>query len=138
MSKISFRQLSFIEYQSRCAWTILKRMADHTADYFLRSAAPQDAGLIAAQRAAMFRDMGHVSPEQSERLREASEPWVAGLLAQGHYFGWLVEYGTAVVAGGGIILRDWMPAPGCYRVGRWGHIVNVYTHPDHRRRGLAS
>ena len=29
------------------------------------------------------------------------------------------------------------PVPGCLRVGRWAHIANVYTHPDHRRRGLA-
>jgi len=46
----------------------------------------------------------------------------------GDYIGGLVEYRRIVVAGGGIV-------PGCYRVGRWGHIANL--EPGHCRRGLA-
>jgi GNAT superfamily N-acetyltransferase len=85
----------------------------------------------------MFRDMGSVSAEDAELLRMASEPWLSGLLANGDYIGWLVEYRRIVVAGGGILVRELGPVPGCYRVGRWGHIVNLYTEPGHRRRGLA-
>src|SRR5438045_6699379 len=85
----------------------------------------------------MFRDMGSVSSEESALLRQASEPWLADHLGHGGYVGWLVEHGSAVVAGGGILVREIWPFPGCYRVGRWAHIVNVYTEPAHRRRGLA-
>jgi GNAT superfamily N-acetyltransferase len=70
-------------------------------------------------------------------MRRAAEPWVAGLLANGQYVGWLVERGGAVVAGGGMLIRESSPFPGCYRVGRWGHVVNVYTDSAHRRLGLA-
>src|SRR6476646_3196372 len=106
-------------------------------EYLIRRAGLSDAPIIASQRAAMFRDMGDVTAEESILLRQASEPWVTGLLSNGSYFGWFVEHGSAVIAGGGIIVRDSMPVPGCYRVGRWAHIVNVYTEPGHRRRGLA-
>ena len=51
--------------------------------------------------------------------------------------GWLVEQRRTVVAGGGIFVRELGPVPGCYRVGRWGHIANLYTEPAHRRHGLA-
>jgi len=81
--------------------------------------------------------MGRVSEGDSELLRRASEPWLSGLLANGDYIGWLVEHGKAVVAGGGIFVRESGPIPGCYRVGKWGHIANLYTEPGHRRRGLA-
>jgi GNAT superfamily N-acetyltransferase len=112
-------------------------MPDLSEGYAIRAAEVCDAPLIARQRAAMFRDMGSVSAEESELLRKASEPWLSGLLAAGHYFGWLVGHGRTVVAGGGVLVRELAPVPGCYRAGRWGHIMNVYTEPAHRRRGLA-
>jgi GNAT superfamily N-acetyltransferase len=112
-------------------------MQHSTDEYVIRPADPHDASLIARQRASMFRDMGNVSPEESELLRKASEPWLFELLAGGEYLGWLVEHERTVVAGGGIFVRTLGPLPGCYRVGRWGHIANFYTEPAHRRRRLA-
>jgi len=112
-------------------------MMPDSDEYVIRPAGPRDAQLVARQRAAMFRDMGSVSPEDAELLRSASEPWLSGLLANGDYIGWLVEHRRIVVAGGGILIRESGPVPGCYRVGRWGHIANLYTEPGHRRRGLA-
>lgn len=108
-----------------------------TNGYLLRTATASDAAIIARHRGLMFFDMGSVTRQQSETLIEATEPWMAGLLAAGNYAGWLIEAGGEVVAGGGIHLRELPPGPGCLKVGRWGHIVNVYTSPDHRRRGLA-
>jgi GNAT superfamily N-acetyltransferase len=112
-------------------------MPDLNEDYLIRIAAARDAGIIGEHRAAMFRDMGLLAPQQYESLRKASESWIAGLYANGQYVGWLVEHQTAVVAGGGILLRESFPVPECCRVDRWAHIVNVYTDPNHRRRGLA-
>jgi GNAT superfamily N-acetyltransferase len=112
-------------------------MAKTTAEYALRSALPADAALIARQRAAMFQDMGAVTRVEAEALREASEPWIAGLMANAEYVGWIVQRCGSDVAGGGIILLERGPAPGCNRIGRWAHIVNIYTAPEHRRRGRA-
>ncbi len=106
-------------------------------DYHIRVAEAHDTHVIAGQRAAMFRDMGILSPEEHELLVDAGERWIAGLLADRRYAGWLVEHGSVVVAGSGILIREWMPVPQCCRVGKWAHIANVYTDPKHRRRGLA-
>lgn len=85
----------------------------------------------------MFFDMSAVSHEESEELFVATGPWTAQLLLRGEYVGWLVEEHANVIAGGGIYLRELPPSPGCLKVGRWGHIANVYTAPAHRRRGIA-
>jgi GNAT superfamily N-acetyltransferase len=105
--------------------------------YLIRPAEVRDARIIAEHRGAMFRDMGLVSAEESNLLIDASETWLSGLLANEGYFGWLVEHEDLVVAGGGILLRELGPTPGCLRLGRWAHVVNIYTEPGHRRRGLA-
>jgi GNAT superfamily N-acetyltransferase len=105
--------------------------------YSSRLALPKDAGVIARHRAMMFRDMNAATQEESDELFTASVPWLEELLGAGEYVGWLVLLGNEVVAGGGVHLRDMAPVPGCYRKGRWGHIMNVYTVEAHRRRGLA-
>lgn len=48
---------------------------------------------------------------------------------------WKIQ--QAVIAGAGVLLREQFPIPGCYRVGIWAHIMNVYTVPAYRRQGLA-
>jgi len=103
----------------------------------LRSATLNDAEIIARHRALMFQDMGILSQEDAEPLFTASIPWFNRLLATQEYFGWVVLWEGEVVCGGGIHLREAGPTPGCPRVGRWGHIANIYTAPTHRRRGLA-
>ena len=105
--------------------------------YFLRPVTPGDENTIAFQRASMFRDMALISNEEAEELARASEAWISRLLQSGEYLGWFVLWENNIVAGGGIQLREMGPVPGCFRVGRWGHIANVYTDPAHRRRGVA-
>jgi GNAT superfamily N-acetyltransferase len=112
-------------------------MLSQSAEYTIRPATIGDAGTIARHRATMFRDMDSVTDEQAEVLRVESEPWLAGLLASGGYAGWLCFQGSVIVAGAGILLQEIGPRPGCYRMGRAAHVVNVYTARDHRRRGIA-
>jgi GNAT superfamily N-acetyltransferase len=85
----------------------------------------------------MFRDMGMVFAVEFDVLCKASEDWFAPRLASGEYIGWLVEQSGAVVAGGGVLLREMWPVPGCCRAGRWAHVGNIYTERGQRRRGLA-
>ena len=112
-------------------------MHSNLAQYSLRAASPADAGTIARHRALMFRDMGSISDHEVEPLFASSVRWLTALLAAREYAGWLALQGTVIVAGGGVQLRDVGPVPGCLRMGRWGHISNLYTAPDHRRHGLA-
>jgi len=100
--------------------------------YTLRAATAADAARIAAQREAMFTDMG---TEYRETVAQFA-PWVERHLQAGTYVGWFVERGAQVVAGAGLLLHDWSPHfldPQPLRA----YLQNVYTLPEHRGLGLA-
>jgi len=107
--------------------------------YSIRAANTADVEIIAHQRAMIFQDMG-ILPDgdtEAEALLSATISWLHGLFAKQEYIGWLVQDREEIVAGGGIQLREKGPIPNCCRIGRWGHILNIYVIPAHRRRGLA-
>jgi GNAT superfamily N-acetyltransferase len=112
-------------------------MSDALPYYRIRPAEPRDVGVIAHHRAAMWRDISGLSADEYQSLRLACEEWTARLFAANEYAGWLVEQAGTTVAGGGLLIREHGPYSGRYGTGLWAHIVNVYTEPPHRRRGLA-
>ena len=112
----------------------MKRIPD---SYSLRSALPAYAEVIARHRVMMFQEMKAVTTEESEMLFAASSRWLEDVLRAGEYAGWFLMFGGKIVAGAGVHLREAGPVPGCCRVGRGGHIMNVYTVEAHRGRGLA-
>lgn len=106
-------------------------------DLTLQRATTDDAALIAHHRRAMFTDMGNTDTARLAAMEAEFAAWVREKLARQEYLGWfLVNAAGEVVAGAGLWLMDWPP----HVVGasaRRGNILNVYTHPDYRRRGLA-
>lgn len=62
--------------------------------------------------------------------------WVPGKVQAGEYLGLLVLCGEDVVAGAGLVLLDWGPGRGSPNPLR-ARLVNVWTHQDYRRQGLA-
>ena len=103
----------------------------------MRPVTVADAATISAHRAATFSGLGLADSETAAQILRESEPWMERLIATGEYIGWVIEDGEGVVAGAGIELRERGPVPGCLRVGRLAHVVNVYTEPRGRRQGYA-
>lgn len=66
----------------------------------------------------------------------AYERWVAARIERGIYTGVLAELDGGVIAGAGAVILDWGPTRG-EPTGLRARIVNVYTEPDWRRRGIA-
>ncbi|MFC5846934.1 GNAT family N-acetyltransferase [Deinococcus petrolearius] len=95
--------------------------------YTLRGVKAEDAVSVA----------GHRYPEAADHAeRPVYAAWLAGALAAGRYEGIMAECRGEVVAGAGLTLLEWGPTrghPGALR----GRLINVWTHPEHRRRGLA-
>lgn len=111
--------------------------------YTIRRAAIEDAGIIAHHRVAMFKDMGQVPTEALERaLLERSTVALEALLREGAYVGWLaIDPSGSVVAGAGAEVKPQLP-----RISHDGAavttapvplVVNVYTEPQLRGRGIA-
>ena len=102
-----------------------------------RRAFIKDAAKIAKHRRAMFRDMGYQDEAALDSMMARFLPWLEAKMTSGDYLAWLAVTDTdLVVAGAGLWLMDWPP----HMVGsgaRRGNILNVYTEPEFRRRGLA-
>ena len=84
--------------------------------------------------------MGFASGDGFAELSAACRPWFVDALARGRYLGWLIAPADApdtIVAGAGMLLQDLPPGPRDIRTTR-AYILNVYTEPEHRGRGLAT
>jgi GNAT superfamily N-acetyltransferase len=108
-----------------------------SADYRLRIATAADAEVIARHRVAMFRDMHALDERDADALYDASLVYLRRELASGAYRGWVIERDGTVVAGGGLIPQPGVPRPENIHGGEEAYLLNVYTDPAHRRRGLA-
>jgi GNAT superfamily N-acetyltransferase len=104
-------------------------------EYRIRPATLDDIDTLVHHRIAMFTDMG--TSMDAESVAPAFREWVARLLAEGTYRGWVAETDSGeIVAGGGVTLLPWPPGP-VSTGGRLAFVYNVYTEPPHRSRGLA-
>jgi GNAT superfamily N-acetyltransferase len=104
--------------------------------------------VLVHHRVGMFTDMG--VPMDVAALETAFRAWLSAMMPLATYRAWLVEthldqgdaaqgaggVSPVVVAGGGITILPWPPGPR-YMGDRLAFVYNVYTEPDHRRRGLA-
>jgi len=110
----------------------------------IRRATAQDAGIVAWHRARMFQDMGDVSRDAFEILRAKARARLKEWLDSGDYVGWLAtpaDQPEMVVGGAGVQLQPILPRPvnaSTVGEGRQGTVVNVFTEPQWRRRGIAA
>ena len=116
-------------------------MAD---DITIRMATVDDASIIVHHRHAMWFDMGRADPSALEAMDASFVLYVARALRDGTYLGWLAQtndpQGAApgqVVAGAGLIVHEWPSGPVCPAQPRRAYILNVYTEPEFRGRGIA-
>ena len=116
-------------------------------EFLIRQATPDNVAVIGWHRARMFQDMDLVPDELFESFRTKALDRLSKALASGNYFGWLVsepETPEKIIAGAGVIIRVVPPFPHRHEdgkitiaEGRQGLIVNVFTEPEWRRRGIA-
>jgi GNAT superfamily N-acetyltransferase len=111
--------------------------AHSSEEYTLRAATAADAMTIARHRVSMFRDMGMLDDHDAAALAAGSQAHLTTALADGTYVGWLIEHDGVTVAGAGVVLRPLLPRPESPNGGEDAEVLNVYTEPVHRHRGLA-
>lgn len=103
----------------------------------IRFATVEDAPTIVFQRRAMFEEIRDHAPGKLDAMDAAYHDWVRDRLISGEYIGWFVINDVQeIVAGAGMWIQALMPNP-MEATGYRGHVVNVYTSPDYRHRGLA-
>lgn len=105
--------------------------------YRTRLATPDDSCTLAEMRRQMFISMGKADDERMQTVLHAFTEWVADAIRRGIYIGWLVETAKSEpIANAGLLLLEWPPNLRDLGLVR-GYILNVWTSPDHRRKGIA-
>jgi GNAT superfamily N-acetyltransferase len=106
-------------------------------EYRIRQATLDDVDIITGHRYRMFREMGHGDPELQRRAMPVYVEWLRERMENGRYQGWLMlAPDNAVVAGVGLWLMDW--PTGVVDLAHFrGYVFNVWTEPEHRRKGLS-
>jgi GNAT superfamily N-acetyltransferase len=86
----------------------------------------------------MFEEMGFNDPIVLDQVVAASRDFIEKGLATGSYRGFLAVKGNnEVIAGAGLAITDWLAHPAAPKQSRRAYILNVYTAPDYRRKGIA-
>jgi GNAT superfamily N-acetyltransferase len=139
--------IASLEFQKRSGVVdpgVISLLDDMMESFQIRRATVQDAETVAWHRARMFQDMGEVSPDAFEILRAKARVRLEQWIESGDYVGWLATptgQPELVVAGAGVQLQPILPRPlntSTIGEGRQGTVVNVFTEPEWRRRGIAS
>ena len=106
------------------------------SEFSIREATPTDTDTLIHHRLGMYLAMG-IDPAVVASLEQPSREYFSRALREGDYRGWLVETPDGrVVSGGGIVISPW-PSNPRDPYPRRVMILNMFTEPQFRRRGLA-
>jgi ribosomal protein S18 acetylase RimI-like enzyme len=103
----------------------------------IRLAGLADAELIGRQRRQMFRDAGQPDDDVMAAMEREFVPWVRAKIAEDKYIGWLASEDGVVVGGAGLWLMEF-PPHFLDAVPVRAYLLNFYTAPEFRGRGLAN
>jgi GNAT superfamily N-acetyltransferase len=96
-----------------------------------------DLDAIVHQRRAIYLEGGHTEEATLDAMSAAFRSWLRRKMESGEFLGWFALAPDSSIAGGiGLWLMDYPPS--MRATGGWrANIINVYTEPSHRRRGMA-
>jgi GNAT superfamily N-acetyltransferase len=103
----------------------------------VRPATIADIPILVSYRRAMFESMGIVDQNALSAMCAAMSRYLSQALPGGEYHGWVAEAGATVIASGGLVIHHLPPSPRNMD-GREGYIMNIYTEPEWRRKGVAT
>ena len=103
----------------------------------IRQATPDDIEVMPDLRVAFFEDIGDITDEkQAAAFREATYRYLNEALPQGKFLAWVAEEDGQIVGTSGLIFFEQAPTPPNL-IGTEGYVLNMYTLPQWRGRGIA-
>jgi GNAT superfamily N-acetyltransferase len=102
----------------------------------IREAGARDIPEILRQRRRMYEDMQYRDPAALTAMAELTGNYLGEAIPNRSFCAWLAFDQDRPVAGGSILIAAWPAHPYDLECRR-ATILNVYTEPDYRRRGIA-
>ena len=111
-------------------------MAQDATSVAIREASVTDIPDVLRLRRSMYSDMHYDDALKLDQMAALTSDYLATAIPMGSFRAWLAVCAQRVIAGGAVIISPWPAHPydlECRRV----TILNVYTEPAYRRRGIA-
>lgn len=104
----------------------------------IREALAADLGQLVELRMRFFTEMGELTaPDASPELREATQTHFSLAFETGKTRTWVAISAGEIVATASLALFERPPYPGNLE-GKEAYLLNVYTLPSYRRRGISA
>ena len=104
----------------------------------IRPATVEDAAILTEFRLAMSRDAGFISDtDDVTGLRTATIRYMRDRVGSDDFQCWIAEVDGSPAGSAAVIVRNGPPNLRDV-TGREAYLLNVYTLPEHRRKGLAT
>lgn len=102
----------------------------------IRPASLADIPEILRQRRRMYEDIHHTDSDALDTVVSLSAAYFKVAIAEGSFQAWLATDSERAVAGGAVLVSPWPAHPNDLECRR-ATILNVYTDPEYRRRGIS-
>ena len=109
---------------------------DLASGIIIREATIHDIPEIIRQRRRMYEDMHYADTLALERSSNLNSVYLQKAVSEGSFRAWLAADSKRPIAGGAVLIVPWPAHPYDLECRR-ATILNVYTEPDYRRRGVA-
>jgi len=106
--------------------------------FAIRTTTPADLEQILHHRRSMFRDDGYSDEPMLDAIVTNSRTVIERGLREGSYRGWFAVSDGMVVAGVGLMISAWPAGPTGPHKSQRAYILNVYTEPEFRGRGIST
>jgi len=102
----------------------------------IREASLPDIPEIIRLRRRMYEDMHYTDTAALDTMESLTSTYLQTAIPDGSFRAWLARDGSRVIAGGAALVTLWPAHPYDLECRR-ATILNVYTEPEYRRRGVA-
>jgi GNAT superfamily N-acetyltransferase len=103
----------------------------------IRRGTADDIPIIVHHRLGMMAEMGIGTPAAHFVYGREFADFVSRTMESGHYHQWLAETDIGQIVSGGAVYIVLWPGNPADRLQKRAFIINVYTEPAYRKRGIA-
>ncbi len=98
-----------------------------------------DASTLVDCRVRFLNELhNHVENDETEVVRESLQRYFTKAISSGDFVAWVAELDGKMVATGGMVVWQIPARYGGVESGRLGYLLNFYTIPKARRKGIAT
>lgn len=113
-------------------------MKNISNDLIIRKAIEKDIDILIDYRIVFLKEaQGTPSNEIEKLLKQSLRKYFLKSIKNNSFIAWIAEYHNEPVGFSAMVIRE---QPGNFQIpnGTTGYVLNMYTHKDYRRRGIAS